>query len=134
MPKSKNPDNHLRPEFDLLKIYLDKLKLIILTRIDVQARHLNEIRDHLKVCDCLVNEKHEKIILFNTFRYWTMCRDKWSVKNSENDVNKIIPILYDADLTARDSVSDKVIEVRKNNLTTNLDFDPVGQGKGLVTQ
>ncbi|MEK7103518.1 MAG: hypothetical protein AAB870_04190 [Patescibacteria group bacterium] len=47
-------------------------------------------------------------------------------------VQKLITLTGDAGITAQDSINHSKISLKRPPLTTNLDFDPVGKGKGLV--
>ena len=55
-------------------------------------------------------------------------------KARTEDLNKIIPVTNETTLSGKDTTTNKLINLRQTALTTNLDFDPVGKGRGLVVQ
>lgn len=82
-----------REEFATLKLFCDQLKKSLTLGQKVKARHLLEVRDYIRVCDHIVEENKDKILLFTAFRYWLECRKRWSNSHPHADVDRIIPKL-----------------------------------------
>lgn len=55
-------------------------------------------------------------------------------KARSQDINKVVTIINSTSVSARDASTGKAIELKDEILTSNLDRDPVGYGRGVVVQ
>ncbi len=55
-----------------------------------------------------------------------------SITPAATYAQKLITLTGDSGVTAKDMINNSSVSLKRPSLTTNLDFDPVGKGKGLV--